>query len=124
VESLKDYLRPRQILLVLDNFEQVVAAAPLVAEILAAAAQLKVLVSSRAVLRLSSEREFPVPPLALPDRQRLPPLELLAQYEAIALFIERAQAVKPDFQLTSATAPAVVEICARLDGLPLAIALA
>jgi predicted ATPase/class 3 adenylate cyclase len=124
LERLKEYLHPRQLLLVLDNFEQVVAAAPLIAELLAAAAQLKVLVTSRAVLRLSGEREFPVPPLALPDRQHLPPLELLAQYAAIALFVERALAVKPDFQLTATTAPAVVEICARLDGLPLAIELA
>jgi len=124
LERLKEHLRSRQILLLLDNFEQVVAAAPLIAELLAAAAQLKVLATSRAILRLSGEREFPVPPLAVPDRQHLPPLELLAHYEAIALFIERAQAVKPDFQLTSATASAVVEICARLDGLPLAIKLA
>jgi predicted ATPase len=124
LERLKEYLRPRQLLLVLDNFEQLVAAAPLVAELLAAAAQLKVLVTSRAVLRLSGEREFVVPPLAVPDRQHLPPLELLAQYAAITLFVERAQAVKPDFQLTTTIAPAVVEICARLDGLPLAIELA
>jgi len=121
---LEEYLRSKQLLLLLDNFEQVVDAAPLVAELLAAAAQLKVLVTSRAVLHLSGEREYPVPPLALPDRQHLPPLEILSQYEAIALFIQRAQAVKPDFQLTTATAPAVVEICARLDGLPLAIGLA
>ena len=121
MERLKEYLRSKQLLLLLDNFEQVVDAAPLIAELLVAAAQLKVLVTSRAVLHLSGEREFPVPPLALPDRQHLPPLEMLSQYEAIALFIQRAQAVKPDFQLTTATAPAVAEICARLDGLPLAI---
>jgi predicted ATPase/class 3 adenylate cyclase/Tfp pilus assembly protein PilF len=121
MERLKEHLRPKQLLLLLDNFEQVVDAAPLIAELLTAAAQLKVLVTSRAVLHLSGEREFPVPPLALPDRQHLPPLEMLSQYEAIALFIQRAQAVKPDFQLTTATAPAVAEICARLDGLPLAI---
>jgi predicted ATPase/transcriptional regulator with XRE-family HTH domain/Tfp pilus assembly protein PilF len=121
VEHLKEYLRPRQLLLLLDNFEQVADAAPLIAALLLAAAPLKVLVTSRAVLRLSGEREFPVPPLALPDQQHLPPLELLAQCEAIALFIQRAQAVKPDFQLTTTTAPAVAEICAWLDGLPLAI---
>jgi predicted ATPase/class 3 adenylate cyclase/DNA-binding XRE family transcriptional regulator len=118
---LKEFLRSKQLLLLLDNFEQVVDAAPLIAELLAAAAQLKVLVTSRAVLHLSGEQEFPVPPLALPERQRLPPLELLSQYEAIALFIERTQAVRPDFALTNQNAPAVVEICARLDGLPLAI---
>jgi len=121
MERLKEHLRLKQLLLLLDNFEQVVDAAPLIAELLMTAAQLKVLVTSRAVLHLSGEREFPVPPLALPDRQHLPPLEMLSQYEAIALFIQRAQAVKPDFQLTTATAPAVAEICARLDGLPLAI---
>ncbi|MFL5803730.1 MAG: ATP-binding protein [Roseiflexaceae bacterium] len=121
VERLKEYLRPKQLLLLLDNFEQVVDAAPLIAELLVAAAQLKALVTSRAALRLSGEREFPVPPLALPDRQHLPPLEMLSHYEAIALFVQRAQAVVPDFQLTTATAPAVTEICARLDGLPLAI---
>ena len=121
MERLKEHLCSKQQLLLLDNFEQVVDAAPLIAELLMAAAQLKVLVTSRAVLHLSGEREFLVPPLASPDRQHLPPLEMLSQYEAIALFIQRSQAVKPDFQLTSATAPAVAEICARLDGLPLAI---
>jgi class 3 adenylate cyclase/DNA-binding XRE family transcriptional regulator len=121
VERLMEYLRPKRLLLLLDNFEQVVVAAPLLAELLSAAAQLKILVTSRAVLRLYGEREFPVPPLALPDRRRLPPPEMLSQYEAIALFIERAQAVKPDFELTTESAPAVAEICAQLDGLPLAI---
>ena len=86
MERLKDHLRAKQLLLLLDNFEQVVDAAPLIAELLMAAAQLKVLVTSRAVLHLSGEREFAVPPLALPDRQHLPPLEMLSQYEAITLF--------------------------------------
>src|SRR5262249_30269765 len=118
VERLKEYLRSRQLLLLLDNFEQVVVVAPLITELMGAA-QLKVLVTSRATLRLSGEREFPVLPLAVPDRAHLASLERLAQYAAIAMFVERAQAVKPDFRLTTANVPAVAEICARLDGLPL-----
>jgi predicted ATPase/class 3 adenylate cyclase len=124
LEQLKAYLRDKQVLLVLDNFEQVVAAAPRVAELLAAAPQLKVLVTSRVVLRLRGEQEYAVPPLALPGPKQLPPLEALSQYAAVELFIQRAQNVKPDFQVTNANAPAVAEICARLDGLPLAIELA
>jgi predicted ATPase/class 3 adenylate cyclase/DNA-binding CsgD family transcriptional regulator len=124
VARLKDYLHAKQILLVLDNFEQVLGAAPLVGELLAAAPRLKVLVTSRAVLRLYGEREFVVPPLSLPDLLSQLPLERLAQYNAVRLFIERAQAVKADFTVTNANAPAVAEICVRLDGLPLAIELA
>lgn len=123
-DSLKDWLRDKRLLLVLDNFEQVVAAAPVVAELLAATSELKVLVTSRIVLRIAAEHEFPVPPLRLPHPQHLPPLEQLTEYAAVRLFIERAQAVKPDFQVTNANAPAVAEICHRLDGLPLAIELA
>ena len=111
-------------LLVLDNFEQVVAVAPLVAELLAACPRLKCLVTSRVVLRLSGEHEFPVPPLELPDPRRLPAVDALSQYAAVALFIQRALAVKPDFRVDNANAPAVAEICVRLDGLPLAIELA
>jgi predicted ATPase/class 3 adenylate cyclase len=124
IESLKAYVHDRTLLLLLDNFEQLMSAAPLIAELLASAPQLKVLVTSRAVLRLSGEQEFPVRPLALPDRQQLPPLAALSQYEAVALFIARAQAARPDFQVTNDNAPAVAEICHRLDGLPLAIELA
>src|SRR5207253_7314712 len=124
LESLKEFLQDKQMLLMLDNFEQVVAAAPLVAELLAACPHLKCLVTSRVVLRLSSEHEFPVPPLALPDPRRLPVVETLSQYAAVALFIQRALAVKPDFRVDNANAPAVAEICVRLDGLPLAIELA
>ena len=111
-------------LLVLDNFEQVIDAAPQVSDLLSAAPRLKVLVTSREVLRLSGETDYPVPPLSLPDPKRLPSLEQLAQYEAVALFIERAVAVKPGFTITNENAPAVAEICHRLDGLPLAIELA
>ncbi len=124
VARLQDYLRTKQLLLVLDNFEQILPAAPLVAELLAAAPALKVLVTSRAVLHLYGEREYAVSPLALPDTKHLPSLDRLTQYDAVRLFIERAQAVKADFAVTNANAPAVAEICARLDGLPLAIELA
>jgi predicted ATPase/class 3 adenylate cyclase len=124
VDALADYLRDRHVLLVLDNFEQVLPAAADVAELLRAAPGVKIIVSSRAALRVSGEQEFPVPPLALPDRAHLPDVEHLSQYEAVALFIERAVAVKPDFAVTNANAPAVAEICTRLDGLPLAIELA
>jgi predicted ATPase/class 3 adenylate cyclase len=124
VESLKSYLREKRLLLLLDNFEQVVDAALVVAELLAAAPGLKVLVTSRTPLRLMGEREFAVSPLSLPDPKQLPELERLTQYEAVRLFIERAQAVKADFAVTNANAPAVAEICIRLDGLPLAIELA
>jgi hypothetical protein len=124
LESLKESLQDKQMLLVLDNFEQVVAAAPLVAELLAACPRLKCLVTSRVVLRLSGEHEFPVPPLELPDPRRLPAVDTLSQYAAVALFIQRALAVKPAFRVNNTTAPAVAEICVRLDGLPLAIELA
>src|SRR5215216_6142073 len=123
-ESLKDYLYERRILLLLDNFEQVLRAAPAVAELLAGAPRMKVLATSRAPLGLYGEHEVPVPPLTLPDLKRPPSLERLTQYEAVGLFVERARAVKPDFKVTNESAPAVAEICVRLDGLPLAIELA
>ncbi|HEU4321835.1 MAG TPA: tetratricopeptide repeat protein [Roseiflexaceae bacterium] len=121
---LGDYLRTRALLLVLDNFEQVAAAAPEVAALLAAAPHLKIIITSRAVLHMAGEREFVVPPLELPEKARATPPGELGRYPAVALFVERAQAAKPDFELTADNAPAVVEICARLDGLPLAIELA
>ena len=124
IERLKRYLHHKQTLLVLDNFEQVADAAPLVAELLAAAPKLKILVTSREALHLYGEHEYAVPPLALPDLTRLPPLARLSQYEAVRLFIERARAVKPAFAITDENAAAVAEICYRLDGLPLAIELA
>ena len=123
-ECLVDHLRGRSLLLVLDNFEQVLAAAPLLSELLTACPGLKALVTSRAALHLSGEHEFLVPPLELPDPKHLPDLEALSQYEAVTLFIQRARAAKPDFQMTNANAPAVAELCARLDGLPLPIELA
>jgi predicted ATPase len=111
-------------LLLLDNFEQVLAAAPLVTKLLDACAALKMLVTSRAVLHVYGEQEYPVPPLAVPDPKRLPPLEELSQNPAVTLFVQRAAAVNPAFVLTADNARAVAEICARLDGLPLAIELA
>ncbi len=123
LDSLKTHLCDKHMLLVLDNFEQVLAAAWVVAEVLMAP-HVKVLVTSRATLHLIAEHEYPVPPLSVPDRKGLTTLESLSQYESVALFIQRAQASKPDFQMTHANAPAVAEICARLDGLPLAIELA
>ena len=123
-DTLAAYLRAKQLLLVLDNCEQVVAAAPDVAALLAACSRLQVLVTSRVALRLRGEHDYAVPPLALPDPKHPPPPERLGQYEAVRLFVDRAVAVNADFAVTPATAPAVAEICARLDGLPLAIELA
>ncbi len=124
LEQLQVFLRERQVLLLLDNFEQVVRAAMHVANLLTICSYLKVLVTSREVLHVRAEREFPVPTLSLPDPKRLPDLVALSQYEAVALFIQRAQAARPEFQVTNANAPVVAEICVRLDGLPLAIELA
>ena len=124
LKRLKDVLSQRQMLLLLDNFEQVVDASVQLVDLLAACPMLKILVTSREALHVQAEHEFPVPPLELPDPKRLPELAVLSHNAAIALFLQRAQAVKPDFQLTNANARAIVEICVRLDGLPLAIELA
>ncbi|HUG94736.1 MAG TPA: adenylate/guanylate cyclase domain-containing protein [Pleomorphomonadaceae bacterium] len=124
VDRLAEHFGERAFLLVLDNFEQVDAAAPLVGELLARAPRLSVLATSRSPLRVYGERESPVPPLGLPDPRHLPELEQFTQFESVALFIERAVAVRPDFRVSSANAPAVAEVCVRLDGLPLAIELA
>ena len=124
LDQLKAWLREKQLLILLDNFEQVVSAAGQVAALLATCPKLKMIVTSRMVLRVQAEHEFAVPPLALPDPRSVPDLGTLSQYEAVALFLQRAQAVKPEFQVTNASAPAIAEICIRLDGLPLAIELA
>ncbi len=121
---LADHIGAKCTLLVLDNFEQVNDAAPQIAELLVRSSNLSVLVTSRSPLRVSGEREYPVPPLNVPDPKHLPDLDKLGTYESVALFVERATAVRPDFAITNATAPAVAEICVRLDGLPLAIELA
>jgi predicted ATPase len=124
LEKLKEFLREREMLLTIDNFEQVVAAAPLIGELLNASPRLKILLTSRAPLRISGEHEFAVPPLSVPATSQALSVEALAQYPAVELFISRAAAVRADFELTSDNANAIVEICARLDGLPLAIELA
>jgi predicted ATPase len=115
---------PSPILFLLDNFEHLILAAPLVADLLAMAPNLKILVTSRAALHVYGEHEFPVPPLGLPDSRSMPPVDVLSHYPAVALFLQRAIAAKPDFELNRENASAVAEICARLDGLPLAIELA
>jgi predicted ATPase/class 3 adenylate cyclase len=124
LETLKSFLQQKHLLLLLDNFEQVLEGAPVVGELVAADPKLKILATSRIPLRLYGEQEYMVPPLALPDPRVLPPVKVLTQYEAVRLFVERARAVKADFEVTNESAPAVAEICARLDGLPLAIELA
>ena len=111
-------------LLVLDNFEHVIPAASIASELLAAAPRLKMLVTSREVLKLYGEREYGVPPLTLPDMKRLPRVERLLEMASVALFVERARAAQPAFELTLENAPTVAQICVKLDGLPLAIELA
>jgi predicted ATPase len=124
IENLKDYLQDKTMLLFLDNLEQVIAAAPLVAELLAAAPRLKILVTSRMVMQLRGEHEFAVPTLKTLDPLDLPALQHLVDNESIRLFVDRAQAANPRFDLTEGNATAVAQICRRLDGLPLAIELA
>jgi predicted ATPase/tetratricopeptide (TPR) repeat protein len=123
-ERLLAYLRERQLLLVLDNVEQLVSAAPLATQALEGAPRLTLLVTSREPLRLGTEHVVPIQPLALPDPRHLPGLDRLSQVPSVALFLERARAVNPDFALNTDNAAAIVEICRRLDGLPLALELA
>jgi predicted ATPase/class 3 adenylate cyclase len=124
MEGVIEHLTGKEVLLVLDNFEQVVEAAVEIGQLLTTTEGVRIIVTSREPLGLSGEREYPVPPMGLPDLDRLPSLEALSHFEAVGLFVERATAVKPDFAVTNENAPAVAEICARLDGLPLAIELA
>ncbi len=124
LERLKISQRDKQRILLLDNFEHVITAATLLAELLEACPDVKILVTSREVLRLRAEHQFAVPPLALPDPRHLPDVRLLAHVPAVHLFIQRAQAIQSDFQLTMDNAATIAEICLRLDGLPLAIELA
>ncbi|MGH2787747.1 MAG: ATP-binding protein [Actinomycetota bacterium] len=124
VETLKEYFSRKRMLLLLDNFEQIVSAAPLVSELLTAAPDITVLVTSRAPLRIAGEQEYPVPSMTLPDPERLPDPEGLSAYDSVELFVQRARAVRPDFELTADNGSAVARICVKLDGLPLAIELA
>ncbi|MGE5250742.1 MAG: DUF4062 domain-containing protein [Bacteroidota bacterium] len=123
-EILFEYLRSKHMLLLLDNFEQVLDAAPEISRLVEACPGLQLLVTSRAPLHLRAEREFVLQPLKVPAPADAGDPERLSQYAAVELFIQRAQAVQPDFQVTNENAPAVAEICARLEGLPLAIELA
>ncbi len=123
-DLLRAFLREKHLLLLLDNFEQVVAAAPQLSGLITECPRLKVLITSRAVLHIRGEHEFPVSPLALPDLKHLPDSEALSQYAAVALFLQRARAIRPDFQLTPTNAQTIAKICIRLEGLPLAIELA
>jgi predicted ATPase len=124
IEQLSDALWDLHLLLLLDNFEQVVTAAPVIAELLAACPRLTVLVTSRALLRVRGEQEIALSPLALPSLKHLPPLDTLAQVASVALFVRCARTVHPHFRLTDTNAATVARICHCLDGLPLAIELA
>lgn len=121
LEDLKDFLRTKQALLLLDNLEQIISAAPLLMELLEVCVGLRMLVTSREALRLRGEHEFPLSSLGLPDQ---PSLAIMSESPSITLFVQRVQEIQPDFRLTEDNASAIAEICARLDGLPLAIELA
>jgi predicted ATPase/tetratricopeptide (TPR) repeat protein len=123
-EGVKNYLRNKQLLLILDNFEQVLDAAPVVTELLESAPQLKVLVTSRVLLNLHGENEYPVPTLQLPESDSSIHATQLADYEAIQMFVDRAKAANPHLDINDRNAPIIADICRRLDGLPLAIELA
>jgi predicted ATPase/DNA-binding SARP family transcriptional activator len=122
--ALRTYLQDKHLLLLLDNFEHLLPAAPMVADLLAAAPDLHILVTSRIVLNLSGEQTLPVSPLSLPDLARLPPPAELAQQPAVALLLARTRANTPSFQLSERNAAEIAAICVQLDGLPLAIELA
>ena len=124
IESLHDFFGDREVLLILDNFEHVIDAAPLVSSLLTSSTALRILVTSRASLHVSGEREYPVPPMSVPVPERNESAEQLLTYEGVTLFEQRARDVRPGFSVSPSNAKAVAEICARLDGLPLAIELA
>ena len=123
-EILTEFLESKKLLLVIDNFEQVVNAAADLSALIDAAPDLKILVTSRALLKIEPEQEFAVPPLNLPENIKIENAENLLEYESIKLFVERAAALKPNFSITEENAAAIAEICASLEGLPLAIELA
>src|SRR6476619_3501238 len=122
--AVRDRLASVEALLVLDNFEQIQAAASAVGELLAATPNLRIAVTSRIPLHLAGEQEYPVGPLGLPDRGRTQAVAAIGETESVALFVARARAVRPDFVLTAANVRALAELCHRLDGLPLALELA
>ena len=124
LQTLQDSLHEKEMLLLLDNFEQVITSAHLVVDLLTTCRSLKVLVTSREVLQVRGERPYQVPPLELPDLAQMPPVRQLLDYPSVSLFVERAQSVKDDFELTEENGYAVAAICNGLDGLPLAIELA
>jgi predicted ATPase/class 3 adenylate cyclase len=124
LELLIEHLRAKNVLLLLDNFEQIMAATEAVGELLGQTPRVRTLVTSREALGLQGEQQYPVPPLETPDLANLPALDRLARYEAVSLFVARASAVRQGFTLNAENAAAIAEICARLDGLPLAIELA
>jgi predicted ATPase len=124
VDALREHLRLRETLLIIDNFEQVLDAAPVVADLLESAPRLRILVTSREPLHVAGEQELAVPPLQLPEAQGHPDPEALSRYESVALFVHRAQAVDPGFGLSEENSAAVAQMCLRLEGLPLAIELA
>ena len=123
-DHLGTFLQDKHLLLLLDDFDRVISAAPLIADLLAAAPLVTCLATSREPLRIPGEQEFPVPPLTLPDPHDRPLVDRLLDFSAIALFVQRAQAFRPDFMLTDDSVPAAVHVCRGLDGLPLAIELA
>ncbi len=123
MQLLKTFLHDKHLLIVLDNFEQVLPAAPHLSDLLSSCPQLKILVTSRALLHVWGEYAFRVPPLEVPDLQQLPDLESLSQIASIALFVQRAEAILPGFQLTDENARDVAEICTRLEGVPLTLEL-
>jgi predicted ATPase/transcriptional regulator with XRE-family HTH domain/Tfp pilus assembly protein PilF len=122
--TITSHVQSTQLLLVVDNFEHLLPAATVLSDLLVVCPRLQVLVTSRAVLHLAAEHEYPVPPLAVPTPDHLPDLDALSRYDAVQLFVQRAEAVMPGFAITDDNAPSVAEICSRLDGLPLAIELA
>jgi predicted ATPase/DNA-binding CsgD family transcriptional regulator len=124
LELLKTFLGDKEILLMLDNFEQMLLASPLLAELLSACPGLKLLVTSRALLHIGGEYAFPLPPLEIPDKRQISDCESLSQFASVALFVQRTQAMLPGFQLTDENAADIAAICTRLEGVPLAIELA
>ena len=123
-ETLRQHLRSKSLLLLLDNFEHLLSAAPVVSDLLAAAPQLTVLITSREILHLYGEHEYQVPPLQLPDLKHQSPAETISTYESVELFLQRARAVSPNLVLNSDNAASIAAICVHLDGLPLALELA